>query len=87
MSETLLESALRLQRAGRLNEAADIYTQVLREQPRHFDALHALGIIRYQTGRLEEAERLIGEAAECQSERCERVLQPRLPAAPAQPAR
>jgi predicted O-linked N-acetylglucosamine transferase (SPINDLY family) len=63
MNETLLESALRLQRAGRLAEAAEIYTQVLRAEPRHFDALHGLGIIRYQTGRLEEAERLIGEAS------------------------
>jgi predicted O-linked N-acetylglucosamine transferase (SPINDLY family) len=63
MSETLLESALRLQRAGRLTEAAEIYAQLLRSEPRHFDALHGLGIIRYQTGRLEEAERLIGEAA------------------------
>jgi predicted O-linked N-acetylglucosamine transferase (SPINDLY family) len=63
MNDARLQSALRLQQAGRLNEAADIYTQVLREQPRHFDALHGLGIIRYQTGRLEEAERLIGEAA------------------------
>ena len=63
MSETLLESAVRLQRAGRLAEAAEAYAQLLRDQPRHFDALHGLGIIRYQTGRLEEAERLIGEAA------------------------
>ena len=63
MSQALLESALRLQRAGRLAEAAEIYAQVLRAEPRHFDALHGLGIIRYQTGRLEEAERLIGEAA------------------------
>jgi len=63
MNETLLESALRLQRAGRLNEAAEVYSQLLRAQPEHFDALHGLGIIRYQTGRLEEAERLIGEAS------------------------
>src|SRR5262245_15129358 len=63
MNETLLESALRLQRAGRLTEAAEIYAQLLRAEPSHFDALHGLGIIRYQTGRLEEAERLIGEAA------------------------
>jgi protein O-GlcNAc transferase len=35
---------------------------VLRAEPRHFEALHALGIVRYQGGQLEEAERLIGEA-------------------------
>jgi predicted O-linked N-acetylglucosamine transferase (SPINDLY family) len=64
MNETLLQNAIRLQRAGRLTEAADIYTQVLKSEPRHFDALHGLSIIRYQTGRLEEAERLMGEAAE-----------------------
>jgi predicted O-linked N-acetylglucosamine transferase (SPINDLY family) len=64
MNETLLQDAIRLQRAGRLTEAADIYAQLLKSEPRHFDALHGLSIIRYQTGRLEEAERLMGEAAE-----------------------
>ena len=63
MNESLLQNALRLQRAGRLNEAAEIYAELLRAEPAHFDALHGLGIIRYQSGRLEEAERLIGEAA------------------------
>jgi predicted O-linked N-acetylglucosamine transferase (SPINDLY family) len=64
MNETLLRDAIRLQRAGRLMEAADIYAQLLKIEPRHFDALHGLSIIRYQTGQLEEAERLMGEAAE-----------------------
>ena len=63
MNESLLQNALRLLRAGKLNEAAEIYAELLRAEPAHFDALHGLGIIRYQTGRLEEAERLIGEAA------------------------
>ncbi len=63
MNDTLLQNAIRLQRSGRLSEAAEIYTQLLRVEPRHFDALHGLGIIRYQTGKLEEAEQLIGEAA------------------------
>ena len=62
MNDTLLQNAVRLQRSGRLNEAAEIYAQLLSIEPKHFDALHGLGIIRYQTGKLEEAERLIGEA-------------------------
>jgi protein O-GlcNAc transferase len=63
MNESLLQNALRLLRAGKLNEAAEVYAELLRIEPSNFDALHGLGIIRYQTGRLEEAERLIGEAA------------------------
>ena len=30
----------------------------------HFEALHALGIISYQSGQIEEAEKLIGLAVE-----------------------
>ena len=62
MTETLMQEAVRLRRAGKLAEAAEIYAQVVRAQPRHFEALHALGILSYQTGRLEDAERLIREA-------------------------
>jgi predicted O-linked N-acetylglucosamine transferase (SPINDLY family) len=62
MSHALLRDAMRLRRAGRLNEAAEIYSQVLRNEPKHFEALHGLGILSYQRGRLDEAERLIREA-------------------------
>jgi predicted O-linked N-acetylglucosamine transferase (SPINDLY family) len=62
MNESLLENALRLRRAGKFPEAAQLYTEILQNEPKHFEALHALGIIHYQSGRLEEAERLIGEA-------------------------
>jgi Flp pilus assembly protein TadD len=62
MSQALLETALRLRQAGRLNDAADIYKQILTQEPRHFEALHALGLVNYQCGRLDEAERLIAEA-------------------------
>jgi predicted O-linked N-acetylglucosamine transferase (SPINDLY family) len=62
MSEALMQNALVLRRAGRLAEAADIYARVLQNEPQHFEALHALGILRYQGGQLTEAERLIGEA-------------------------
>ena len=62
MSQALLETALRLRQAGRLADAADIYRQILAHEPRHFEALHALGLVHYQSGKLNEAERLIGEA-------------------------
>lgn len=62
MSEAILANALALRRTGKLAEADSIYREILREQPEHFEALHALGIIRYQEGQLAEAERLIGEA-------------------------
>jgi tetratricopeptide (TPR) repeat protein len=63
MNEALLQDALRLRRAGKLAQAAELYGQVLRSEPKHFEALHALGILHYQGGRLEEAERLIREAS------------------------
>jgi predicted O-linked N-acetylglucosamine transferase (SPINDLY family) len=62
MSDSALDNALRLRRAGRLVEAAEIYSQILTANPRHFEALHALGILRYQSGQIDEAERLIGAA-------------------------
>lgn len=48
--------------AGRLQQAADLYHQILTEQPRHADSLHLLGLVAYKTGRLEEAAGLITNA-------------------------
>jgi protein O-GlcNAc transferase len=62
MNQTLAQNALALRRAGKLDEAAEIYQQILQRDPKNFEALHALGIVRYQRGQLEEAERLIKEA-------------------------
>jgi len=62
MNDSVLQNATDLRRAGKLAEAAQLYAHILKEQPRHFEALHALGILHYQSGRIEEAERLIGEA-------------------------
>ena len=44
-------------------EAAALYGEVLRLNPSHFEALHALGILSYQLGQIEDAEHLIGRAA------------------------
>ena len=68
-----LDNALLLRRAGRLAEAADIYSQILRANPNHFEALHALGILRYQSGQIDEAERLIGAAIALQPSAAEAI--------------
>jgi predicted O-linked N-acetylglucosamine transferase (SPINDLY family) len=62
MFDTELQDALRLRRAGRFAEAAAVYGAILKTDPGHFEALHHLGIVRYQCGQLDEAERLIGAA-------------------------
>ena len=64
MSDPRLQNAMQLRRAGRLADAVRIYDEILASEPRHFEALHALGIIRYQSGQVEDAERLIALAVE-----------------------
>lgn len=55
---------LTLHQQGKLADAECIYEEVLRSQPRHFDALHLLGVIAAQTRRTERAAELIGRAIE-----------------------
>jgi predicted O-linked N-acetylglucosamine transferase (SPINDLY family) len=62
MIEADLQTAFGLQRAGKLIEAAEMYRQILRTAPQNFAALHALGLVRYQSGDFIEAERLIATA-------------------------
>jgi protein O-GlcNAc transferase len=62
MNGTLLQRALRAHQAGNLAAAAQLYGEVLRADPRHFQALFGLGEIYYQAGKYEEAQRLVGEA-------------------------
>ncbi len=57
-----LTIGLQLQKAGRLAEAARCYRSVLDRQPDNADALHLLGVLLYQNGRLNEAIRMIGRA-------------------------
>src|ERR1700719_2348845 len=59
----MLDSAARLRREGKLSEAAALYGELLRANPAHFEALQALGIMAYQAGQIENAERLLGNAA------------------------
>jgi protein O-GlcNAc transferase len=62
MSEPLLISAVRAHQAGDLAQAARLYGEILRLEPRQFMALYGLGVLHYQSGQLENAERLMAEA-------------------------
>jgi len=58
----LMEAALNHQTAGRLDEAARDYREVLERAPDTHDALHMLGVIELGRQRLDEAEQLIRAA-------------------------
>jgi tetratricopeptide (TPR) repeat protein len=60
-----LPEAHALHQAGHADKAERLYSEVLRHRPNEFDALHLLGLLNYQRGRLPEALRLIGAALEC----------------------
>jgi protein O-GlcNAc transferase len=51
-----------LHQAGRLAEARSIYQELLRQNPRHADALHFLGLVALQTNQSEHGVRLIERA-------------------------
>src|SRR5262245_55635851 len=57
-----LRKALCHHQAGELQQAEQIYRQILQTDARHADALHLLGVLAYQCGRINEAIRAIGEA-------------------------
>ncbi len=57
-----LAQAFAFHKAGQLAKAEPLYKEILQAAPKHFDALHMLGVIHLQNGRNEEALRLIGKA-------------------------
>jgi len=59
---SLMRDAERSHRAGRFEEAADLYRQVLREDPTRYEALYFLGMGFAQGGRLDEALKIMEEA-------------------------
>src|SRR5674476_526390 len=63
-AQTLFREGLRLQNLGQLEQAHAIYLQVLKLQPRHFDALHMLGVIAARTNNPARAIELINKAIE-----------------------
>jgi protein O-GlcNAc transferase len=57
-----LELAQQHHQAGRLQEAEQLYRQILSRQPEHAVALHQLRVIAYQVGRNDVAVDLIRRA-------------------------
>jgi protein O-GlcNAc transferase len=61
-SASAFVQALGLHRAGRLTEAEEIYRQILKAEPDHFDSLHLLGVVHHQRGDHAKAVRQIDTA-------------------------
>ena len=57
--EQTLKRAFNFQKAGDLNQAADLYQVVLKIEPNQPVALHYLGIIAHQTGQFDAAVQLL----------------------------
>ena len=57
-----LEEATIAHKQGRLSEAERLYNAILVNQPHNFDALHRLGLLKYQQAELNLARFLIERA-------------------------
>ena len=62
MNNVSIQGARRAQQIGNRPEAVRLCREILRVNPKDFDALYLLGYLHSQAGELEEAERLIAEA-------------------------
>ena len=62
MTDPRLQIAIRHQESGNLMEAARLYSEIIRSDPKAFEALYRLGLIHFQHGRFADAERLFASA-------------------------
>ncbi len=58
----MLSQAMQQHQAGNLQQAEQLYRQILQVFPYHADALHLLGLMAYQLGRNEVAVEYINKA-------------------------
>ena len=58
------QHGLALHQQGRFAEAEQAYEEVLRQEPRHFDAQHLLGVVALQTSQIQRGVELIAKAIE-----------------------
>jgi protein O-GlcNAc transferase len=63
VSETL-QMAIEYHRANRLNDAEQLYRQVLEKQPNHPEALYSLGMLAQQLGQYQTAEQWLSAATQ-----------------------
>ena len=68
MSDALLQNAWRMHQAGKLLEAAHLYAEILRGNPRNFDALYQLAMIYLASRKFADAERLFAAAVRINSQ-------------------
>jgi protein O-GlcNAc transferase len=61
-SHALMPRAVAFHRDGNLDEAAQLYREILAELPQDFDATHLLGVVALQQGQFAAAQRLIHAA-------------------------
>ncbi len=61
-AQSLLQQGWALQQSGQAAQALALYEQVLKLQPKNFDALHLSGVIALQSGDLQRAVDLITKA-------------------------
>ncbi len=59
-----IEAGIALHRKGLLDDAERLYAGILKLAPRHFDAMHLLGVVYQQRGDSDGALKLIGAALE-----------------------
>ena len=57
-----IETAVQLHMTGRIEDAASIFQEIVKDDPENADAWHFLGIIAAQTGHNDAARRLISQA-------------------------
>lgn len=62
MNDPVFQNAVQAHHAGKFEEAARLYGQVLRANPRHFPALVSLGYLHFEARHFSEAERILSEA-------------------------
>jgi predicted O-linked N-acetylglucosamine transferase (SPINDLY family) len=73
-TQRLFETAFTLHQRGKLDEAAARYQKVLALQPRHFDAVHLLGLTALQQNQPERALEIIGAALKIDSRNASALL-------------
>ncbi len=60
--QATINKGLSHQRAGRLDQAAKTYRQILSNDPKQPDALHLMGVLAHHLGNLDDAVELIAES-------------------------